>query len=705
MRRVKLLWLLWLLFPWLMACGSSAIWAPAPVGSIALPPPPPGSIEREAEDEDDEWGFGPIELIPRKVLFGNPDRAAPRLSPDGKHLAFLAPDEGVLNLWVAPVGQLGAAKAVTKDRKRGIRRFFWAYTNQDLVYLQDKAGDENWRAYRVRLSDLAVLDLSPVEGVKTQIQQVSYRHPHQILIGLNDRDKKHHDIYRVDIRNGKRVLLQLNKAGYGSFVTDDDYRVRFAVKPMADGGEQILRRQGAQFVPFATIDMEDGLTTSIVGFDATGQQVYMVDSRGRNTAAFTRTRLPDGDPQVVSSHDKADVADVLLHPTAKTIQAVAANHLRKSWTFLDQAVATDYGVLRKVARGDIEVSSRSLNDQLWTVAFISDSGPVRYYLYDRKTTQATFLFANRAELEDLTLAKMRPVSLEARDGFELVSYLTLPVGTTSGRGLVPDEPLPMVLLVHGGPWSRDSWGYDSMHQWLANRGYAVLSVNFRGSTGFGKAFLNAGNVQWAGTMHHDLLDAVDWAVAKGIAKADKVAIMGGSYGGYAALVGLAFTPKRFACGVDIVGPSNLVTLLESIPPYWARYQSLFKKRVGDHTTAAGRKALLARSPLTRADRIVRPLLIGQGANDPRVKKAESDQLVKAMQGKSVPVTYVLFPDEGHGFRRPENKTSFFAVAELFLADCLGGEAEPLGTDLVGSSIQVPVGAAKVPGLAAALKAR
>ena len=282
----------------------------------------------------------------------------------------------------------------------------------------------------------------------------------------------------------------------------------------------------------------------------------------------------------------------------------------------------------------------------------------------------------------------------------LVSYLTLPSDIDGAR---PPAPLPMVLFVHGGPWGRDSWGYRSSHQWLANRGYAVLAVNYRGSTGFGKSFINASNKQWAGKMHDDLIDAVDWAVKAGIAKRDKVAIMGGSYGGYATLVGLTFTPEKFACGVDIVGPSNIVTLLEAIPPYWAPYKALFKKRVGDHTTPEGKAELMARSPITKVDRIVRPLLIAQGANDPRVKKDESDQIVNAMRAKKIPVTYLLYPDEGHGFRRPENSTSFNAVAEAFLAKCLGGKAQPIGDDFRGSSITVPIGAAHVPGLARALR--
>ena len=335
-----------------------------------------------------------------------------------------------------------------------------------------------------------------------------------------------------------------------------------------------------------------------------------------------------------------------------------------------------------------------------------DSGPVRYYLYDRKTKNAKFLFTNRPELENAKLAKMHPQVITSRDGLNLVSYITLPTWTDPDENGRPDKPLPMVLFVHGGPWARDSWGYHSYHQWLANRGYAVLSVNYRGSTGFGKDFINASNFEWAGKMHDDLIDAVDWAVKSRIADKNKVAIMGGSYGGYATLVGLTFTPDTFACGVDIVGPSNLVTLLESIPPYWAPMIEIFAKRVGDHRTEDGRKLLTERSPLTRVDRITKPLLIGQGANDPRVKQAEADQIVEAMQKKNIPVTYVLYSDEGHGFARPENKTSFNAVAEAFLAKHLGGRNEPMSEDMcAGSTIAIPTGAENIPGLPASLKER
>ncbi len=313
------------------------------------------------------------------------------------------------------------------------------------------------------------------------------------------------------------------------------------------------------------------------------------------------------------------------------------------------------------------------------------------------------MFTNRQELEKVKLSKMYPLIIKSRDGLNLVSYLTLPYWADPDNDSRPKKPLPMVLFVHGGPWARDSWGLNSAHQWLANRGYAVLSVNYRGSTGFGKDFINAANREWAGKMHDDLIDAVNWAIKQKIADKNRVAIMGGSYGGYATLVGMTFTPEVFACGVDIVGPSNLRTLLETIPPYWKPMMEMWATRVGDPRTEEGRKFLDSRSPLTYVDRICRPLLIGQGANDPRVKQSESDQIVQAMQEKNIPVTYVLYSDEGHGFARPENRLSFFAVAEIFLAQHLGGRFQEIGDDFQGSTIAVPHGAEHIPGLSEALK--
>ncbi|HZN66897.1 MAG TPA: S9 family peptidase, partial [Tepidisphaeraceae bacterium] len=443
----------------------------------------------------------------------------------------------------------------------------------------------------------------------------------------------------------------------------------------------------------------------------TGRYVYGTDSRGRDTAALVVIDSNDGQTQVLAEDPRADATgDVFVHPKQKHVQAAAFNYERREWKVIDPDVKADFEYLKTVVDGDFDVTSRTLDDKTWTVAYVVSDGPVRYYVYDRPAKKATFLFTNRPALEQLKLAKMRAVTIKSRDGLDLVSYLTLPVGTLAGiphpkhgdRKKLGDapraKPLPMVLLVHGGPWSRDVWGLNSSHQWLANRGYAVLSVNYRGSTGFGKKFVNASNREWGGKMHDDLIDAVNWAVKQGYADKDKVAIMGGSYGGYATLVGVTMTPDVFACGVNIVGLSNLLTFLKTIPPYWESGRAMWYARMGDETTEEGRKLLEERSPLTHVDKIKKPLLIGHGANDPRVKQSESDQIVKTMQEKGLPVTYVLYPDEGHGFGRPENRLSFNAVAEQFLARHLGGRAEPVGKDFEGSTIEVKAGAEHVKGL-------
>jgi dipeptidyl aminopeptidase/acylaminoacyl peptidase len=673
-------------------------------------------------------------LIPRTVLFGNPDRAALRVSPDGRHLSFLAPVNGVLNLWVAPVDDIGAAKPVTMDTDRGIQRYFWAYTSRHLLYLQDQGGDENWKVYAVDVESGRSKDLTPFESIpgpdgkprllpsgkpmrpKARIEQVSQKFPGAILIGLNVRDPRYHDLYRVNITTGEMGLVQQNP-GFDGFITDDDLRVRFAVRTTGNGGSEMLRPASlpagspsgdagiASWEPFQAIGMEDALTTHPIGFDKSGQVLYMTDSRGRDTSALLALDLRTGNTSLLAEDPRTDVAGVLEHPTRHTIQAASFNYTRPEWKILDPSIRGDLTYLRTAARGDLLVTSRTLDDRIWTVAAVVDDGPAHFYLYDRSARRVTLLFTHRKTLEGLPLAAMHPEVITSRDGLKLVSYLTLPVGSDTRRTGRPDRPLPMVLVVHGGPWARDTWGFDAEDQWLANRGYAVLSVNYRGSTGFGKRFLNAGNREWGGKMHDDLIDAADWAIKEGIADKGRVAILGGSYGGYAALVGLTFTPDVFACAVDVVGPSNLVTLLNTIPPYWEPGIGMFTTRVGDHRTAEGRRFLEGRSPLTFVDRIRRPLLIGQGANDPRVKQSEADQIVAAMQHRGIPVTYVLYPDEGHGFARPENRLSFNAVVEAFLSRHLGGRFESVGRDFVGSSITVPTGVDDVPGLGAALAGR
>lgn len=643
-------------------------------------------------------------LIPRHVLFGNPERAAPSLSPDGRWIAFLAPLDGVLNVWLAEATDPAAARAITRDTGRGIQWFDWAQTSEHVLYVQDKDGDENWHVYRAGVDGGDPTDLTPFESVHAQVQHVSHRFPEEILVNLNDRDPRWHDVYRVNILTGERVLARQNDE-YAGFVTDDGFSIRlgYVYGPAGDLTVHVLE-EGCEPRVLLRVGPEDTMTTQLFAVDASGHVAYGFDSRGRNTGALVAIDLSSGASRVLAEDARVDIGGLMVHPTEKTPQAYATEWTRLEWHALDPSVAADLDVLRRTVDGDFHVVSRTTDDGSWIVAYTMDNGPVRYYRYERATQACQFLFTGRPALEGLALARMRPVIVKARDGLDLVCYLSLPSGCPTDASGRPDSPLPMVLWVHGGPWGRDSWGYDPVHQWLANRGLAVMSVNFRGSTGFGKGFINAANHEWAGRMHDDLLDAVDWAVQEGIADPKRVAITGGSYGGYATLVGLTFTPEAFACGVDIVGPSSLITLMENVPDYWIPMMPVLRDRVGDHTTDEGRALLLERSPLTRADRICRPLLIAQGANDPRVKQQESDQIVAVMREKSIPVTYLVYPDEGHGFARPENRISFFAAMEAFLAGQLGGRYEPVGDDLKGSSVQAVHGVEHVPGLADALAA-
>lgn len=646
-----------------------------------------------------------VPLIPRHVLFGNPDRAAPSLSPDGRWIAFLAPLDGVLNVWLAEATDPAAARAITRDAGRGIQWYDWAQTSEHILYVQDRDGDENWHVYRVGVDGGDPTDLTPFESVHAQVQHVSYRFPEEILVGLNDRDPRWHDIYRVHILTGERTLVRQND-GYAGFVTDDGFQVRlgYTFGPSGDLTVHAFE-DGREPRVLISVGPEDAMTTSVFGLDEAGRVAYASDSRGRNTGALVAIDLPTGASRVLAEDTRVDINDLMVHPTEKTPQAYATEWTRLEWHALDPSVAADLDVLGQVTDGDFHVISRTTDDRFWVVAFTMDDGPVRYYRYERATKRCQFLFTGRPALEGAALTRMRPVVIPARDGLDLVCYVSLPTDCPTDALGRPDSPLPMVLWVHGGPWGRDSWGYDPIHQWLANRGFAVMSINFRGSTGFGKTFVNAANHEWAGRMHDDLLDAVQWAIDEGIADPNRVAISGGSYGGYATLVGLTFTPETFACGVDIVGPSSLITLLENVPDYWAPMLPVLRDRVGDHTTEEGRALLLERSPLTRADRICRPLLIAQGANDPRVKQRESDQIVAAMRERSIPVTYLVYPDEGHGFARPENRISFFAAMEAFLVGQLGGRYEPVGGDLEGSSVQAVHGVEYVPGLAEAMAAR
>jgi len=646
-------------------------------------------------------GYGPNDLIPRKVIFGNPDRTAPMISPDGSQIAFTAAVDGVMNIWVGPSDKFEAAKPVTQEKQRPIQKFWWARNGTHLLYSQDQRGDENYHIYAVDLRTATTKDLTPYKGVRAELIEISYKRPDEILVGLNNRDPRWHDAWIINVVTGAAKLVQKND-GFAMQFADADLNVRIVAKPKPGGGQDYLHREGNRWKPLFTVPGDDSLTTEPLSFAPGGNAIYLIDSRGHDKSALTRFDLQTMKSTIIGESDQADVKEAIQDPVTWEVQAYASEYDRMNWKAVKPALKADIEYLDKQVTGYWAVLSQSKDASLWTVWIDNTGEPIKFGLYDRKKRSLKVLFGARPNLEGTPLPKMHPRIIKSRDGLSLVSYLTLPPQSDPDGDGVPDKPVPMVLNVHGGPWWRDSFAYSPPAAWLANRGYAVLSVNFRGSTGFGKSFVNAGDKEWAGKMHDDLIDAVDWAIAERIAKKDKVAIMGGSYGGYATLVGLTFTPEKFACGVDIVGPSNLKTMLTNTPAYWASFLDQFKRRVGDPSTAEGRKLLKDRSPLYRAAKIRRPLLIGQGANDPRVKQAEADQIVAVMNRKRLPVTYALYADEGHGFARPENRLSFNAISEAFLGQCLGGRIEPIGDDFEGSSVAVPAGKEHIKGLKEAL---
>jgi dipeptidyl aminopeptidase/acylaminoacyl peptidase len=625
----------------------------------------------------------PVPVISRDILFGNPERTGPKLSPDGKKFAWIAPDEkNVLQVWVKTVGQEDGKK-VTADKKRGIRQYLWAQDDRTLLYLQDSDGDENYHLYGVDLASGNVRDLTPFQGVRAAPINVSQKIRDRILVQMNLRDRRLFDVYEVNLETGALKSVAENPGDVLGWQSTDDLEVKVAQSMKPDGSTEIRVRENVN-APWKTfVTAPFGENVNALDITADGTALLLISSLNANTDRVIRKEIATGTETVIAENPNVDAGQVVIHPVKHTVQAVDFPAGRQAWTVIDPLVKGDFEGIWKLRDGDFSIVNRDRDDKTWLVAFTEDRGPVRYYSWDREAKKGTFLFVHQPKLEGLPLAQTRAVTFPARDGLTLNGYLTLPVG-------VKAQNLPLVLLVHGGPWARDTWGFSPNVQWLANRGYAVMQVNFRGSTGYGKKFLNAANKQWGKAMHTDLLDAVDWTVKQGWVDAKKVAIMGGSYGGYSALAGVTFTPEVFKCSVDIVGPSNLFTLLASIPPYWAPAIAQFHQRMGDPKTD---EALLrAASPLFSADKIKVPLLIGQGANDPRVKQAESEQIVAAIEKNGGGVTYVLYPDEGHGFARPENRIDFNARAEAFLGACLGGRVEPLpeGGKVPGSTAVVKV---------------
>jgi dipeptidyl aminopeptidase/acylaminoacyl peptidase len=566
--------------------------------------------------------------------------------------------DGVLNVWVGHVGH-DDYRPVTRDTERGIRSYAWAYDNRHLLYVQDRKGDENWRIYAVDLESQDIRDLTPFDGVQARIQKIEKRHPDELVVALNRDDARLHDLYRLNLRSGELTKTAQNP-GFIAWVIDHDLRARGAVQPTATGGSNLLVRdsEDTDWRSFLEFPPEDALFSGPVDFALDGRSMWLRSSVGANATRLVRKDLVSGEEVVVAEDPTYDVGGLLIHPDTRNVQAVAYARDRLEWHVVDDAVRPDFAALARLQPGDFRVSDRDNDDRTWVVAFNADDGPVSYYAFDRGSKQAAFLFHHRSDLAEYTLAKMEPFAMNARDGLALHGYLTFPPGARRTR-------LPAVLNVHGGPWQRDIWGFNPETQWLANRGYLVIQVNFRGSIGYGKKFLNAGDREWGGKMHTDLIDAVNWSIAQGYCDPSRVAIYGGSYGGYAALCGATFSPDVFRCAISICGPASLKTWIETAPPYWGPLIQLLHRRVGD--PQADEAFLWSRSPLSRVDQIRIPMLLAHGAHDPRVKLSETMKIVDAMKEKGIEHEVMIFEDEGHGFAKPQNRLRFFAAVEQFLA--------------------------------------
>lgn len=622
------------------------------------------------------------DYIPREVLFSNPDIAGIKISPDGKYVAFLKEHNGVLNVWSQEFGKPETSKPVTNDSKRGVFNYNWTYTAGTIIFTQDVSGDENDGLFTVNVITGETKEISAPGKSKTDVAEVSFERPNEVVIMTNARNPQFFDYQILNLTTKKTQDLFTNKENYASIAFDKQYNPVIASKTNGDGTSTyfLWDKKSRSFKKKAVIPFEDSMSTAVADVSYDGSKVYLVDSRKRDKAALIEWNLKTNKQTILATNSKADIDNLFLHPKTGALLATSANYLKKELQFFDKDFQKNYDFLKQQLGEDISVTSMSFEGDQWVVTSTAPDKPVTFYFYDAKTHKLGEPMIGRKSLQAYAnrLSPMTPVEIKSRDGLTLVSYLTLakkPVDKS------------FVLLVHGGPWGRDNYGYNSMHQWFADRGYNVLSVNFRASTGFGKKFLNAGDLQWGRNMHNDLIDAVNWAVKQGYADPKKVAIVGGSYGGYSALAAVTFTPDVFAASVDIVGPSNLETLLKSVPPYWESFRTTLYKRVGDPRTEQGRRILYNASPLHFADRIKTPLLILQGANDPRVKKAEADQIYNAMVSKKIPVEYVLFPDEGHGFAKASNNMASNAIIEDFLGKYLKGRVQPFGNQVKDSTAQ------------------
>jgi dipeptidyl aminopeptidase/acylaminoacyl peptidase len=614
-------------------------------------------------------------LIPRELLFGNPAKKDPQISPDGKYLSYLAPDEkNVLQIWARTLTGRDD-KQLTNEQNRSVQHYTWAYDSQRLIFSRETDGDENWQIKTVDITDGTVRNLTPYKGVRSLLVGLSPHDPENLLVAMNLRNRRFFDVYRINLKTGDTRMVNRNGGAQLWWAADGQLNVRIAA---AFAGTIVRDRQGQ---PWRTVrKWHPGEHGRYIGLSADGLTFFMSGAYNGEVGALLAVDLATGTETVIASDSKYDVEDAFVHPTTREVQAVGFYKDKLEWQVVDPSIADDFNTLSKLRNGDFTIihppyespiifsgslGRRDLQDKTWIVSYERDESPIHHYAYDRASKTARFLFSEQPRLENFKLAGMQPISYTARDGLEIHGYLTLPVG-------IPAKKLPAVLYVHGGPHLRDRWGYFGTIQWLANRGYAVLQVNYRGSTGYGRKFVQAGYKEWGGKMHEDLIDGVNWLVEAGIADARKIAIMGGSYGGYSTLAGLTLTPDVFVAGVSSVGISNLISHHDNYPPYWSKAR--FRMRVGDPKKEED--VLKSRSPLFHVDRIKAPLLIVHGINDVRVKASESDQMVAAMREANKPVEYVIYEDEGHRQWRPENKFHFYGKVEEFLAKHLGGRFEP-----------------------------